>query len=215
MAKLKIVIIEDEFFAADHLKTLVEGLGYVVVDVFHSGEDFLKGTDWSFDIAIVDIFLSEDMLGLDVAKHLQERQRPFIFLTANKDELTLKRAALLSPKAYISKPFNPNDVAVALEVFALQQVDNLELRGTHGIEEISPNDILFIKSNGAYIEIQTLEKKILQRKLLKEIEEELPENFVRTHRSFIVNRTYIDQRSAAELKVKGHVIPISRSYKNF
>ncbi|MCJ8289447.1 MAG: response regulator transcription factor [Crocinitomicaceae bacterium] len=215
MSQIKIVIIEDEFFAANHLKDLIIDLGYSVVGIFHSGEDFLKETDWEFDIAIVDIRLSEKMLGLDVAAHLQKKQRPFIFLTANRDVETLTQAARLKPQAYISKPFNPNDIAVTLEIFALKQVKNLEIRGANGIEEINPNDILFIKSEGAYIEIQTINKRILQRKLLKEIEDELPENFVRTHRSFIVNRHYIDQRSAIELKVQEHTIPVSRSYKNF
>ena len=51
MSKMKLVIIEDEFFAADHLKDVVENLGHAVVGVYHSGEDFLKQTDWNFDIA--------------------------------------------------------------------------------------------------------------------------------------------------------------------
>ena len=101
------------------------------------------------------------MLGLDVAEHLQERKRPFMFLTANQDEVTLKRAARLSPKGYITKPFNPNDVSAALEMFSFQLVKDIELRGLHGFERVSPNDILFVKSDGAYIEIQTLKKKFL------------------------------------------------------
>lgn len=215
MSQTKIVIIEDEFFAADHLKDVVENLGYAVVGVFHSGEDFLKLTDWNFDIAIVDIFLSEEMLGLDVAEHLRDHQRPFIFLTANKDSPTLTRAARLNPKAYISKPFNPNDIAVTLAMFVMEQEDTIEVRGTHGKEDIRSNDILFIKSEGAYIEIQTTKKRILQRKLLKEIELELPDNFVRTHRSYIVNKDHISQRSASELQIEGHTVPVSRSYKGF
>lgn len=215
MSQIKIVIIEDEFFAANHLKDLIENLGYSVVGVFHSGEDFLKETDWKFDIAIVDILLSEKMLGLDVAVHLQKKRRPFIFLTANRDAETLTQAARLNPKAYISKPFNPNDIAVTLEIFALQQFGTIEIKGANGVEEISPNDILFIKSEGAYIEIQTTKKRILQRKLLKEIEDELPETFVRTHRSYLVNRDYINQRSATDLKVREYTVPVSRSYKNF
>ena len=212
---VKIAIIEDEFFAADHLKGLIENLGYTVAGVYHSGEDFVEETDWKFDIAIVDVFLSEEMTGLNVAEHIKKHELPFIFLTANKDGATLKKAARLNPKAYISKPFNPNDIEATLEVFALQFTNRIVIRGTHGVEELNPNDILFIKSDGAYIEINTTHKRILQRKLLKEIESELPSNFVRTHRSYIVNRDYIGQRSAIELQIQGHVIPISRNYKDF
>ncbi len=212
---IKITIVEDEFFAAEHLKGLFEGLGYSVVGVHHSGEDFLRETNWDFDIAFVDVFLSEEMTGLDVAKHIGDRQLPFIFLTANRDGETLTKAARLNPRAYISKPFNVNDVKGALEIFAIQHAVSIEVKGAHGREEVNPNDILYIKSDGAYIEIITRKKKYLERKLLKEIELELPRNFARTHRSFIVNKDYIDQRGASELKVGDYLIPVSRNYKGF
>ena len=67
MPKIKVIIIEDEFFAAEHLKDLVENLGFRVVGVYHSGEEFLNENNWEFDAAIVDIFLSEELSGLDVA----------------------------------------------------------------------------------------------------------------------------------------------------
>ena len=212
---MRVVILEDEFFVADHLKEMVGAQGYEVVGVYHSGEDFLKETKWNFDIALVDIFLSEKILGLVVAEKLQEQKIPFIFLTANKDLAILKKAAFLSPKAYLSKPFNENDVIAALEIAALNIPDKIKLKGHNGIEEIDPKEIVFIKSDGAYIEIQTTKKQIIQRKLLKEIEEELPSNFVRTHRSYIVNKNYITKKKSNELQVGEHLVPISRSYKDF
>lgn len=215
MTKLKVVIIEDEFFAADHLASLIGKLGYEVKGVFHSGESFLSETDWNFDAAIVDIFLSEDMLGLEVAQHIQEHNRPFIFLTANKDQVTLKRAAQLNPKAYISKPFNENDIVAALQIIDAQRTSNIVVKGSGGATEIHPNDIIFVKSDGSYIEIQTSRKKYVQRKLLKEIEVELPANFVRSHRSYIVNVDYIEQKSSDELIVMGHTIPVSRGHHRF
>ncbi|GAB5417690.1 MAG: LytTR family DNA-binding domain-containing protein [Crocinitomicaceae bacterium] len=215
MSKLKMVIIEDEFFAADHLAGLVEKLGYAVKGVYHSGESFLKETDWDFDAAIVDIFLSEEMLGLDVAEHLQEHNRPFIFLTANKDKVTLKRAARLNPKAYISKPFNENDVVAALQIIDVQRTENIVVKSGSRTVEINPNDIVYVKSDGSYIEIQTTKKKYVQRKLLKEIEAELPSNFVRAHRSYVVNVDYIEQKRSDEIVVLGTAIPVSRGHRGF
>lgn len=212
---MRIVILEDEFFVADHLREMVTEQNYDVVGIYHSGEDFLNETDWNIDIALVDIFLSGKILGLDVAAILQEKKIPFIFLTANKDLAILKKAAFLSPKAYLSKPFNENDVIAALEIVSLEIPEKIKLRGNHGVEEIDPKDIIFIKSDGAYIQIQTAKRQITQRKLLKEIEVELPDNFVRTHRSYIVNKDYISQKKSTELHAGGHIIPISKSYKGF
>ncbi|XOV69285.1 MAG: LytR/AlgR family response regulator transcription factor [Fluviicola sp.] len=215
MSKLKTVIIEDEFFAADHLSNLIVKLGYEVKGIYHSGESFLNETDWDFDTAIVDIFLSEEMLGLEVAQFIQEKNRPFIFLTANKDHVTLKKAARLSPQAYISKPFNENDIAAALEIIDSQRTESIRVKGAFGSQEIHPNDIIFVKSDGSYIEIQTTKKKIVQRKLLKEIEAELPENFVRSHRSYIVNLDYVEETRADEIIAHGHTIPVSRGHHRF
>lgn len=214
MSKTRIVIIEDEFFVAEHLSSLVNSLGFWVVGTFHSGEDFLKGTDWNFDAAIVDIFLSKAMSGLQVAEYLQKRHKPFIFLTANQDSQTLKQAARLSPKAYISKPFQQNDIVAALQIITYNLAPKVKVRGAKGVEMLSAEDILFVKGDGAYVEIHTRKGSIVQRKLLKEIEEELPDFFVRVHRSFLVNEHEIEQRSSSALKIHNHEIPISRTYRD-
>lgn len=213
MPKLKVIIIEDEFFAASDLSAIIKELGYWVSGMYDSGEEFLKATQWDFDVAVVDIFLSEKISGLDLAAKMNERQKPFIFLTANDDARTLKQAARLAPKAYITKPFKPNDVAAALEIIAHQQPELLEVRTGGGIATLNPNDIYLIKSDGAYIEIFTENSTIVQRKLLKDILAELPDSFVRVHRSFLVNANFVEQRNATSIIVKGHEVPVSRSYK--
>ncbi len=213
MSKTRVIIIEDEFFAATHLKELVRSLDYWVVGVYHSGEDFLEKTDWRFDAAIVDIFLSENMSGLDVAEHLKERQKFFVFLTANQDSATLKTAARLAPAAYISKPFKPNDVAAALEIISTKLHPKIHIRGLHGIEELDPSDLLFVKSDGVYIEMHTRAGMTVQRKLLKEIEQELPPRFIRIHRSYLVNKDYIEHWNTSVVGIAGKELPVSRSYR--
>jgi DNA-binding NarL/FixJ family response regulator len=112
----RIVIIEDEFYAAQHLSKLITNLEYEVKGIYHSGEEFLDETDWEFDAAIVDVFLADEMTGFDVAKHMNQNAKPFIFLTANQDEATVKKATELLPSAYLSKPFKANDVSAALNI---------------------------------------------------------------------------------------------------
>jgi len=153
------------------------------------------------------------MTGIDVARKLKDRHKPFIFLTANRDQETLRAAAGLIPQAYLSKPFNPNDVEAILQIVSHQLMPKLELKGRHHLHAINPNDILYIKSDDVYVDIHTHNGIVVQRKLLKEIAEELPENFVRVHRSYIVNKHYIEHRSSRELIVRGEEIPLSRMYK--
>lgn len=112
----RIVIIEDELFAVEHLIKVVKSLGHEVVGDYFSGEEFLELTDWNFDTAIIDIFLSKALTGIDIAKEMNKRQKSFIFLTANKDSKTLFEAAKLRPSAYLTKPFQVHDVTAALEI---------------------------------------------------------------------------------------------------
>ena len=46
--------------------------------------------------------------------------KPFIFLTANKDSFTIGEAAKLSPAAYLSKPFQNAEVEAALTMLNLK-----------------------------------------------------------------------------------------------
>lgn len=148
----RVIIIEDEFFAANHLRKLINSIGFDVVNIYYSGEEFLKETDWEFDIAIVDIFLADTLTGLDVAKYLNEKVKPFIFLTANQDTDTVKKAAFLSPSAYISKPFKPNDVSAALEILFMR------IRQ----KEVSTYDVFFKENRLSSESLTISEVKVLQ-----------------------------------------------------
>ena len=116
----RIVIIEDEFFVQIHLTKILTNLGYQVVNSYHCTEDFLEETDWNFDIALVDIFLSETLTGIDAAKEIKQKQKPFIFLTANQDSTTILEAAQLGPSAYLTKPFIEADIEAALTILKLK-----------------------------------------------------------------------------------------------
>ena len=117
----KIIIIEDELFVVMHLSKLVRSLGYKVVGTYHSGEDFLAETDWDFDVALVDIFLADKLTGIDIAKVIRKKQKPFIFLTANQDTKTIHEAAKLGPSAYLSKPFQIIEIEAALTILKLKK----------------------------------------------------------------------------------------------
>jgi DNA-binding NarL/FixJ family response regulator len=116
----RVIIIEDEMFVLIHLKKIVSSLGYTVVDTYYNAEDFLFETNWNFDVAIVDILLSGKLTGLDIAKSLRKKHKPFIFLTANQDSFTIKEAAKLGPAAYLSKPFQNAEIEAALTILKLK-----------------------------------------------------------------------------------------------
>ena len=213
MSKAKVVIVEDEFFAANHLKNVLESLGYQVVGVHHDAESFLSATDWTFDTAILDIFLEGGITGIEIAHNLKDRKKPFIFLTANQDSKTLKTAALLEPKAYLSKPFKNKDIEAALEIVLSGLAPLIDVPGKYGNEKIRTNEIWYLKANGNYCDLIARDSEYQLRKTLKEIEEILPNNFVQVHRSYIVNKDFVSQFSSSQLVIGDKIIPISRTFK--
>jgi len=118
MAKLKALIVEDEPLVAEDIASCVELMGYEAAFIAYSGEEaiqFLKENN--VDFALLDITLSGDVDGIEVAKQFRETQRaPFLFLTSHSDHTTLERAKATRPSGYLVKPFDENDLKTSLEV---------------------------------------------------------------------------------------------------
>jgi tetratricopeptide (TPR) repeat protein len=73
--------------------------------------------------------------------------------------------------------------------------------------------LLYIKAEDHYLELITTTKKEFVRGKISEIRLELPPNFVKCHRSFIVNINYISIYLKTEVKLEnGTLIPLSRGF---
>lgn len=81
--------------------------------------------------------------------------------------------------------------------------------------KVRMSEILFIESIKDYVKVKTGDKEIVTQQKISYLEESLPkENFLRIHRSFIVNREKIDAYSATDMEIGKFHIPIGRNYKN-
>jgi two-component system LytT family response regulator len=74
-------------------------------------------------------------------------------------------------------------------------------------------EILFIESLKDYIKIHTLDKTIITQIQISAIEQRLPDNFLRIHRSFIIAKDKITAYTEHDFEIGKHQIPIGRSYK--
>ena len=76
-------------------------------------------------------------------------------------------------------------------------------------------DVLYIESIKDYVKVKTADKEIVTQQKISYLEESLPrEQFLRIHRSFIINLEKIDAYSATDVEIGKHNIPIGRNYKN-
>ncbi len=122
MNTIKVLVVEDEVIVAQDIAGRLKKLGYIVTATVASGEEAIeKATENRPDIVLMDIVLKGEMDGVAAAQQIRTKINvPTVFLTAYADEKTLERAKITNPFGYIIKPFQQQDLRVAIEI-ALQR----------------------------------------------------------------------------------------------
>lgn len=80
--------------------------------------------------------------------------------------------------------------------------------------QIKLDEIIYLESMGDYVDIHSREDTVMTKENISTFESILPENFIRIHRSFIVNQNFVTSFKSNEMIVNDVKLPISRSYKN-
>ena len=240
---IKILIVEDNVIIADDMQSMLEEIGYEIVDnviVYEQAVEVLKTQQ--VDLVLIDIILASDKTGIDLGKHIREHYDiPFIFVTSNSDRATVENAKTVKPNGYLVKPFEQQDLYTSIEIalsnfiYGKQNVsngipkdevnedvpmsnsilkDSIFVKKQHLYYRIQFEDIQFIKADNVYLEVNTVDKKFLVRSPLKDYLEKLPQNkFYRAHKSYIVNVDHIDAINSKDIMINDTLIPISKDFK--
>ncbi len=240
---IRILIVEDNVIIADDMQSMLEEIGYEIVDnviVYEQAVDVLKKQH--IDLVLIDIILASDRTGIDLGKHIRENYDiPFLFVTSNSDRATVENAKTVKPNGYLVKPFEQQDLYTSIEI-ALSNFtygtggvkpgeveddndvplsnsvlkDSIFVKKQHLYYRIQFEDIHFIKADNVYLEVNTADKKFLVRSPLKNYLEKLPRNkFYRAHKSYIVNVDHIDAINSKDIMINNTLIPISKDFKEF
>lgn len=117
MAKVKILIVEDNRIVAEDLKNSLEEMGYEVISIATTGELALQAVQQNQpDITLMDIRLGKGMNGIETADQLKNYNIPVVYLTAHADQNTLAKAKLTEPYGYLVKPFDIDELQSAVEI---------------------------------------------------------------------------------------------------
>lgn len=118
MAKLKILVVEDESIIAKDIQTRLKRFGYDVIAVTASGEEAISQAAANYpDLVLMDIRIKGEIDGVEAARQIHTRFNiPIVYLTAHADDNTLKRAKLTEPFGYLLKPFKERELYTAIEI---------------------------------------------------------------------------------------------------
>lgn len=218
MIAIKILIIEDEILIAEHIKDYLLSFGYSQLFMAHNKKLALQAIELiEPDLILLDMHLQNPLDGIEIAKQIDQKGTPpYIFITANADMLIIQEAIETKAAAYLTKPLKKSDlyasIQIALKSITEPQDTFLIIKDNATTIKLVLQDILFIESNGNYINIHTYKEKIVVRNSLEWIESELPEqHFFRIHRSFIVNKRHLQRVTSKTAFVGENEIPISRT----
>ena len=236
--KSSVLIVEDEMLIAAKISLHLHELGYEVTGMIPRGEEALIHCEENTpDIVLLDIQLKGELDGIETALALRNYfDVSIIFITANTDEKTFDRAKEAQPDAFLAKPYIKLDLQRAIELSISRKnqdnipetLRNVKSNNSHIIlnDRIFIRDvdkrlrifnyqILYIESDRNYSIIFTQSKKFTLATTLKIIEQKLssPE-FLRVHRSYVVNLKNIDAVAENHLVIDKKVIPVSKSMKS-
>lgn len=96
---------------------------------------------------------------------------------------------------------------------AKNQQTQIQVRSDRKLRPIDLKDILYIESLADYVKIHTKDAQIITKEKISDLENQLPESFLRVHRSFLVNKAHITSYNKEEILINETSLKISRTYK--
>lgn len=74
-------------------------------------------------------------------------------------------------------------------------------------------EIQYVEAFGDYVKVHTTDKLITTHSTFSKFIEQLPDIFLRTHKSFSINLNRMSHLSGNQIAVDSHLIPIGQTYK--
>jgi two-component system, LytTR family, response regulator len=240
---MRVLIVDDEPLAQTALANILSARCDVErFDLANDATEALEklATD-SYDVLLLDIDL--DLLGPKLVDHLRERDLALpaiVFATAHVEHAVA--AFEKHTVDYVLKPFSNESINEALDratrraqgeraaklIEALPQLQKLScpghpmiaIKAKGRILFINPRDVVAVQAEGNYVKLQRESDSYLLRESISRVAEKLKAyGFIRIHRSWLVNTTFVVEikpysTGNCGLRVKGgKEYAVTRAYK--
>ena len=229
MTKIRTIAIDDEPLALKLVSDYIRKTPFLeLAGQFDNPLDAVEFLEKEMiDLIMLDIQMP-DLTGLEFTKILQDA--PKIIFTTAYEKYALE-GFKVNAVDYLLKPFSYPEFLVAVQkakkLIEMEQehsaLPSLEansqflfLKSEYKIRRINFNDILYIEGLKDYVKVylQSESKPILSLNSVKSLEQKLPsEQFMRVHRSFIVDLNRIEVIERSRIVFGKTYIPVSDQYK--
>ncbi|QNM85660.1 response regulator transcription factor [Polaribacter pectinis] len=227
MSKINCVIVDDEPVAREIITSFVDKVPNLnlIKSCKNAMEAFEIMNHQKIDLFFLDINMP-DISGLSLAKSINKNSK-IIFTTAYREYAV--DGFDLQAVDYLLKPISFDRFLQAINKFFETKIsaedsvkskedttenDAVFVRSDRKMVKIIFDEILYIESLSDYIKIHLVDKIIVTRETISNIETKLPKRtFLRIHRSYIINFNKIESYTNEFVEIAKNAIPISRTYK--
>ena len=218
---MHIAVCDDEEYCLGAMRQLLQdypGISRVVYyrNLEELSEAQKNGT--AFDLIFMDIeWNGNTENGIEYAAQYNRRspQTQFVFVTAYNDKFSQRIFwEKLNLCGYLVKPVQKENLKILLDKVREKLFGSEALVLQHGgtTEKIPSNQIYYLESNAHQVVIHTLSGEISVYEKLDVYEKKLSKDFVRIHKSFLVNMQYIRRIEMKEVTLQDDtVLPVSRT----
>lgn len=215
-------VIEDFACASDLVAAMRSGMSLdilladIVLDADHAGLPSGEACAYDEDASALDRAGSSAATSIDAVKKLMlaERGVQVIYVTGYDQYHT--RAYETEHTCFLIKPIRCAELDFALQR-ALDRIActvREPLRIRWGAEEhiVAPSEIIYIESARRVLIIHTVHGELRTYGKLSDFELRLPDEFVRCHKSFLVNMAQITMLQQSRVRLAdGSTVPVSQS----
>ena len=221
---MKCIIVDDDELsrvALEYLSSKIDDLE--VVQIFDNGIEAIKFLkDNSVDLILLDVEMPS-LTGMDLIKSVDKL--PNIIFISSKSEYAVEAFEFKELVIdYITKPVDlsrfikainrARDCIKANEDMMIDS-DFMFIKSDGRIVRIDFDDLYYLETVGDYVRFKTEKASYLVHSSLKKLATKFHhKNFIKVHRSYIVNISKIKNIEENSILVNGKVIPISRAHKN-
>ena len=218
MKLLNCLIIDDEPIAREGIKEYCNEISFL--NVVALCKNVLQANHYLENNEIDLIFLDINMpilSGIDWLKEL--KNSPSIIMTTAYKEYALQ-SFTYNVLDYLVKPISFKRFLQAVNKVnsyygSYDEKSMLFLKSERQVKKIDIKDILFVEAMQNYIKIVTPKETIITHVSLRSFKDQLPEdNFIQTHKSYIVSKYKVDKIVENQINIGDYEIPISVRLKS-
>lgn len=232
--KIKCIIVDDEQLARDLLERYIRK--FPGLDLVKSCRSPIDAIDYlqneNVDLMFLDIQMP-DLKGTELLQSL--KHRPVVIFTTAYQEYALE-GYQLDVIDYMVKPIsferflqgvnkaidqiklirNSENIIKSDSAPIMEKDDKkyIHLKAEHKVHKLNLNEIMYIEGLKEYVTFYMENRKIIFLESLKNLEILLPvSQFMRIHKSYIINIDKISLLYGNQVKIRDVYIPVGKSYK--